>query len=322
MIGVAIDPIKVSIGQFYGIEINDFAATVAKTALWIAESQMMKATEDIVHMNLDFLPLKSYVNIVEGNALRVDWENVVPKDELSYIMGNPPFVGFSMMNAAQKEDMQLIFNDIKNLDYVAAWYKKASDFIQGTRIACGLVATNSIVQGETVARLWPLLNIRINYAHRTFRWDSEAKQKAHVHCVIIGFACYDKENKIIYHNGRDQRVSNINAYLYDAPDVLVASRNKPLCKIPAMVYGNKPADGGYLIIEDEDYADFIKHDPKSIQYIHPLLGATEFLHNKKRWCLWLVGANPSELKQCPKVLERIKGCKETRENSIAAVCMM
>lgn len=318
MIGVAIDPIKVSIGQFYGIEINDFAATVAKTALWIAESQMMKLTEDIVHMNLDFLPLKSYVNIVEGNALRVDWENVVPKDELSYIMGNPPFVGFSMMNAAQKEDMQLIFSDIKNLDYVAAWYKKASDFIQGTRIACGLVATNSIVQGETVARLWPLLNIRINYAHRTFRWDSEAKQKAHVHCVIIGFACYDKENKIIYHNGRDQRVSNINAYLYDAPDVLVASRNKPLCKIPAMVYGNKPADGGYLIIEDEDYADFIKHDPKSIQYIHPLLGATEFLHNKKRWCLWLVGANPSELKQCPKVLERIKGCKETRENSIAA----
>ena len=313
-----LNPIKVSIGQFYGIEINDFAATVAKTALWIAESQMMKQTEDIVHMNLDFLPLKSYVNIVEGNALRVDWETVVPKAELSYIMGNPPFVGFSMMNADQKDDMQLIFKDIKNLDYVAAWYKKASDFIQGTRISCGLVATNSIVQGETVARLWPLLNIRINYAHRTFRWDSEAKQKAHVHCVIVGFACYDKDTKVIYHNGREQRAANINAYLYDAPDVLVASRNKPLCKIPAMVYGNKPADGGYLIIENEDYAEFLKQDPKAEKYIHPLLGATEFLHNKKRWCLWLVGANPSELKQCPKVLERIKGCKETRENSIAA----
>ena len=318
MMGIAINPIRVSIDQFYGIEINDFAATVAKTTLWIAESQMMKQTEDIVHMNLDFLPLKSYVNIIEGNALRIDWETVVPKRELNYIMGNPPFVGFSMMNAGQKEDMQLIFKGIKNLDYVAGWYKRASDFIQGTPISCGLVATNSIVQGETVARLWPLLNIRINYAHRTFRWDSEAKQKAHVHCVIVGFACYDKDTKVIYHSGREQRATNINAYLYDAPDVLVESRNKPLCRIPAMVYGNKPADGGYLIIEDEDYEEFIKQDPHAEKYIHPLLGATEFIHNKKRWCLWLVGANPSELRQCPKVLERIKGCKETRENSIAA----
>lgn len=315
--GVA-NPIRVSIRQFYGIEINDFAATVAKTALWIAESQMMKQTEDIVHMNLDFLPLKSYVNIIEANALRVDWETVVPKRELNYIMGNPPFVGFSLMNADQKKDMQLIFKDIKNLDYVAAWYKKASDFIQGTRVTCGLVATNSIVQGETVARLWPLLNIRINYAYRTFRWDSEAKQKAHVHCVIVGFACYNKDIKVIYHDGRGQQVANINAYLYDAPDVLVTSRNKPLCKIPEMVYGNKPADGGYLIIENEDYTGFLKQDPKAEKYIHPLLGATEFLHNKKRWCLWLVGANPGELKQCPKVLERVKSCKEARENSIAA----
>lgn len=312
------NPIKVSIAQFYGIEINDFAATVAKTALWIAESQMMKKTEDIIHLNLDFLPLKSYVNIVEKNALGVDWGEVVPREKLNYIMGNPPFVGFSLMDAKQKADMQLIFKDIKNLDYVAAWYKKASDFIQGTRIECGLVATNSIVQGETVARLWPLLNIRINYAHRTFIWDSEATQKAHVHCVIIGFACFDHKQKYIFQSGKRIEANNINAYLVDAPDVLVTSRSKPLCNIPAMVYGNKPADGGFLIIEDEEYEDFIKREPQAKKFIHPLLGATEFINNKKRWCLWLVGANPSELAKCPLVMERIKGCKETRANSIAA----
>ena len=312
------NPIQVSIGQFYGIEINDFAVTVAKTALWIAESQMMKETEDVVHMTLDFLPLKSYANIVEGNALRTEWTDVVPKHELDYIMGNPPFVGFSHMSATQKEDMQSIFPDAKNLDLVSAWYKIASDFIQGTNIECGFVSTNSITQGETVASLWRFLNIRINYAHRTFVWDSEAKLKAHVHCVIIGFAAFDRKIKTIFSDGRDRQVENINAYLCDAPDVIVTSRNKPLCKVSPMVYGNKPADGGNLIIEDSEYEDFINQEPQAKPFIRPLLGAVEYLHGKKRWCLWLDGMSPAEIKKCPLVYERVRRCKESRENSVAA----
>ena len=312
------NPIQVSISQFYGIEINDFAVTVAKTALWIAESQMMKETEDVVHMTLDFLPLKSYANIVEGNALRTEWTDVIPKYELSYIMGNPPFVGFSHMSATQKEEMQSIFPDAKNLDLVSAWYKIASDFIQGTNIECGFVSTNSITQGETVASLWRFLNIRINYAHRTFVWDSEAKLKAHVHCVIIGFAAFDRKIKTIFSDGRDKQAENINAYLCDAPDVIVTSRNKPLCKVSPMIYGNKPADGGNLIIEDSEYEDFINQEPQAKPFIRPLLGAVEYLHGKKRWCLWLDGISPAEIKKCPLVYERVRRCKESRENSVAA----
>lgn len=311
-------PIQVSIGQFYGIEVNDFAVTVAKTALWIAESQMMNETEDVVHMSLDFLPLKSYANIVEGNALRMDWETVVPKRRLSYIMGNPPFVGFTYMSAAQKDDMQAVFPGTKNLDFVAAWYKIASDYIQGTGIECGFVSTNSITQGETVAGLWKFLDIRINYAHRTFIWDSEAKLKAHVHCVIIGFAAFDRKEKWIYQNSRPVLATNINAYLCDAPDILVTSRNKPICNVSRMVYGNKPADGGNLIIEDEDYLPFIKKEPQAEKFIRPLLGAVEYLHGKRRWCLWLQGISPAELRQCPMVMDRVKRCQEARAGSVAA----
>ena len=317
-IGIYANPIQVSIGQFYGIEINDFAVTVAKTALWIAESQMMKETEDIMHMSLDFLPLKSYANIVEGNALRLDWESVVPKHELNYIMGNPPFVGFTFMSSEQKADMQVIFPGTKNLDLVCGWYKRASDFIQNTSIECGFVSTNSITQGETVAALWKYLNIKINYAYRTFIWDSEAKSKAHVHCVIIGFAVGDRKEKWIFQGNQRTQAENINAYLCDAPNVIVASRSKPLCDVPAMVYGNKPADGGNLIIEADEYEEFIAKDPNAKKFIRPLLGASEYLHNKKRWCLWLKGASPNELKSCPMVMERIRRCKETREKSIAA----
>ncbi|MBO5106388.1 MAG: class I SAM-dependent DNA methyltransferase [Clostridia bacterium] len=312
------DIIKVSIGQFYGIEINDFAVTVAKTALWIAESQMMKETELIAHINLDFLPLKSYANIVEGNALRLDWETVVPKDKLNYIMGNPPFVGFTYMSQMQKEDMEYIFPKMKNLDFVSAWYKLASDYIQDTNIQCGFVSTNSITQGETVTSLWKYLNIKINFAHKTFIWDSEAKLKAHVHCVIIGFACFDKKEKWLYQNGRSIKANNINAYLCDAPNILIESRNKPLCDVSKMVYGNKPADGGYLIIEDEDYLPFITKEPQAQIFIKPFLGAVEYLHGKKRWCLWLKDASPKDLRNCPQIMERIKGCKGTRESSIAA----
>ena len=220
LFGDSKNPIKVSIGQFYGIEINDFAVTVAKTALWIAESQMMKETTDIIHHEIDFLPLKSYANITAGNALRMDWEDVVPKDKLNYIMGNPPFVGARLMDSTQKQDVEKIFDgwkNIGNLDYVACWYKKAADMMYSTQIRTALVSTNSITQGEQVAILWePLFNkgVHIDFAHRTFRWDSEASNKAHVHCVIVGFsvAPYLKE-KVIFTDATKQIVHNINAYL-------------------------------------------------------------------------------------------------------------
>ncbi|MCQ2573997.1 MAG: N-6 DNA methylase, partial [Treponema sp.] len=223
------DTVFVNIHQFYGIEINDFAAVVAKTALWIAESQMMKATSEILLKNLEFLPLKSYANIVEGNALRIDWETIVPKNELNYILGNPPFVGFTYMNAAQKEDMELIFPGIKNLDFVCAWYKKANEYIKNTKIECAFVSTNSITQGETVSRLWDCVDFTINFAYKSFIWDSEANLKAHVHCVIVGFADFSRKEKWLYSDKQKNKASNINAYLTDAPNIIVKSRNKPLC---------------------------------------------------------------------------------------------
>lgn len=316
--GVAYNPVKVSISQFYGIEINDFAVTVGRTALWIAESQMLHETEEIIHMNLDFLPLKTNAYIQEGNALEIDWNDVISVHELSYIIGNPPFVGFTYMSDEQKSDMELIFPGIKNLDFVAAWYKKASDYIKGTFVECAFVSTNSITQGETVARLWSLLDVKINFAYKTFVWGSEAKIKAQVHCVIIGFATFSRKVKKLYTGDNYKIVDNINAYLCDAPDILIDSRNKPLCDVSKMIYGNKPADGGYLIIEDEDYEDFIKREPQAKKYIRPLLGAVEYLHNKKRWCLWLKGVAPTEIKSCPLVYDRVKKCKEAREGSKAA----
>ena len=312
------NPIKVNIHQFYGIEINDFAVTVATTALWISEAQMMAETEKIIHHDIDFLPLKSYANIHEGNSLRIAWEEVCPKDELDYIIGNPPFVGFTFMTKEQKEDMQQLFPGIKNLDYVCCWYKKANDFIQGTKIECAFVSTNSIAQGETVARFYSQLNYKINFAYQSFVWSSEASQKAAVHCVIIGFAMFDRETKFIYMGNAKTEVKQINAYLCDAPNVLVQSRNKPLFDIPKMIYGNKPADGGFLIIEDCDKEDFLKQEPQAEKFVHPFMGAVEFLHNKKRWCLWLVHATPAEIKACPLVYERVKKCQEKRAASIAA----
>ena len=316
--GAVTDPIQVSIAQFHGIEINDFAVTVAKTALWIAESQMMKETEKILLMDLDFLPLKTNANIVEGNALRLDWESVVDKTRLNYIMGNPPFHGFTFMTADQKVDMSNLFPNVKNLDYVCGWYKKASDYIRGTNIEVAFVSTNSIVQGETVSRFWSFMDDDIiNFAYRTFVWDSEASEKAHVHCVIIGFSKKHREKKYIFEGDRGKLANNINRYLIDGDNIIVESRNKPICRVPKMIYGNKPADGGYLIIEDEDYLDFVSKDPNAVQFIKPLIGAAEYIKGKKRWCLWLVGANPSELKKCPLVVERVRKCKEVREASIA-----
>ena len=323
-----LNPIKVSIKQFYGIEINDFAVTVAKTALWIAESQMMKDTENIVHVDLDFLPLKTYANIVEGNALRINWEDVVTKDKLNYIMGNPPFVGYSLQTKEQKDDIASIYIDDKGKtyktagknDYVACWYFKASELMQNTNIKTALVSTNSITQGEQVASIWQPLyqrfNIHIDFAHRTFRWDSESNSKAHVHCVIVGFSCLENKNKRkLYSNERMQLVDNINAYLINADNIFIENIKKPLCDVPEMAKGSIPVDGGNLIIEAADYEDFIKKDPNAKNYIKKLVGSEEFINNKDRYCLWLVNVNPSEIKHCPLILERIGKVKEMRLSS-------
>ena len=313
-----VNPVKVSIRQFYGIEINDFAVTVAKTALWIAESQMLRETEKIIHMEIDFLPLKTNANIHEGNALRMDWKEILEPSSNVLLFGNPPFLGFTFMDKAQKEDVEALFPGIKNLDYVSCWYKKAADYINGTDIECAFVSTNSITQGETVGRMWKNLDVIINFAYRTFIWNSEAKEKASVHCVIIGFSEHNRDIKYIFSNNTVKKAANINPYLVDGPNVLVMSRNKPLCNIPSMVYGNKPADGGYLIIEDEDYKDFLTKDPSAKEFIRPLLGAKEFLHNTKRWCLWLKDVAPSEIKKHPAIYERVCKCRENRLQSKAA----
>ncbi len=321
-------PIKVSIHQFYGIEINDFAVTVATTALWISEAQMMAETERIVHHDIDFLPLKSYANIVEGNALRTDWESVCPKAELNYIIGNPPFVGYSLQSKEQKADLLSVFVDGKGkpyktagkIDYVAAWFYKAAQLMQGTSIRAALVSTNSITQGEQVAAIWKplkeLFGIHIDFAYRTFRWDSEANLKAHVHCVIVGFSIAPNEMKrLLFDNGQVSVVENINGYMIGAPDVYVEMKSKPICNVPPMRAGNRPADGGHLIIESDEYEDFIKREPNAVPYIKKLVGAAEFINNKKRWCLWLVGASPSTLRSMPLVMKRIESCKQDREEA-------
>ena len=374
VIGEFADPIKVSINQFYGIEINDFACSVAQTALWIAESQMMAETDEIVGYSLDPLPLKTYNNIREGNALRMDWREwpvyddtpsiiarntyvyQYPEEEagvleepgirygnldlytrkielrpgkkepktqrvhFDYIMGNPPFVGARWLNSAQREDIKTIFGPKwKNsgiLDYVCCWYKKAYDYMNGTMCRAALVSTNSITQGEHVAAIWkPLfeMGLHFDFAHRTFIWDSEASEKAHVHCVIIGFStCHSERQRRIYDGGNENVAKNINGYLLDAPDVFIESRVKPLCDVPEIRKGNQPTDGGNLIIEKEDYEDFVKREPASLPFIKRFFGAKEYLNNIPRYCLWLVNVAPSQIKAMPSVMERVSKVREMR----------
>ncbi len=322
------NPIQVSISQFYGIEINDFAVTVAKTALWIAESQMMKETEDVVHMTLDFLPLKSYANIVEGNALRTEWTDVIPKHELSYIMGNPPFVGYSLQSKEQKEDILSIYVDEKGksyktagkIDYVSGWYFKAAQFMQGTSIRTAFVSTNSITQGEQVAGVWKPLyerfGIHIDFAHRTFRWDSEASLKAHVHCVIVGFSVVpNSQERRLFTSERVQIAENINAYLLDAPNVFIDSRSTAICDVPQMVYGNKPTDGGFLFLTTEERDELLQKEPEAEKFVRQIYGATEYINNKVRYCLWLVGASPAELRKSAFIMQRVEQVKKFRLSS-------
>lgn len=366
-----VNPIKVSIQQFYGIEINDFAVTVATTALWISEAQMLRETEKITRRDIDFLPLKSYSNIREGNALRMDWNFIPYKDGLpsplpikslpssrtvpeykpvekerieirpnvheityeeapkeeglimmyDYIIGNPPFVGARQMNSEQKEDVIHIFGEkwknVGNLDYVCCWYMKG---FQSTRIGhprIAFVSTNSICQGEQVANLWqPLMEkgLRIDFAHRTFRWDSEASLKAHVHCVIVGFSHKDEKPKelLIYDNDKKTKAGHINAYLMDAPDVFIGSKSSPLCDVPWVGIGNLPIDGGNYLFTKEQMDEFVKIEPKSANYFKPWYGSEEFIHRKPRYCLWLGDCTPAELRQMPHCLKRIEAVKELR----------
>ena len=323
LLDVGYDLVKVKISQLYGIEINDFAVSVANAALWIAESQMLEETMSIVYSNIDFLPIKSYSNIVEGNALRLNWEEVVPKDKLSYIIGNPPFLGARLMSSSQKEDMLHVFGKLKgvgNLDYVSAWYRKSAELIQDTTVEVALVSTNSITQGEQVAILWKNLmldfGIIINFAYLPFVWNSEAKDKAKVHCVIIGFSKNNWiEKKIFDTTGQVNKVEFINGYLLGAKSVFIESRATPIEDVFEMGIGNKPIDGGNYLFNEEEMHSFIEIEPSSRKYFKKWFGAQEFINRKNRFCLWLGEASPSELRSMPNVLKRIEAVRNYRLSS-------
>lgn len=326
VMGGSISPVQVSISQFYGIEVNDFAVTVAKTALWIAESQMLEETKKIVYANIEFLPLKTNASIVEANALTLDWQTVIPREKLHYIMGNPPFVGARMMAPAQKSDLLAVFGpgwkNLGNLDYVAGWYKKAADYMGGTPVRAALVSTNSVSQGESVANLWrPLFagGLHIDFAHRTFRWDSEAKIKAHVHCVIIGFSCVPSAKpRVIYTGGEPHTARNINAYLLDAENIFVESRNKPLCPVPEIGIGNKPIDDGNYLFTQEEMEAFLAKEPGAAPYFHPWYGSYEFINRRPRYCLWLGDCTPAQLHALPECLKRVQAVRAFRLASKSA----
>lgn len=319
------DTIKVSIQQFYGIEINDFAVKVAKTALWIAEAQMWTETQRILSSEnriKDFLPLESYDNIYEGNALRVDWNDVLPNTKCNYIMGNPPFVGARLMTEKQKNDIAEIFKNFKNygnIDYVGCWYVKSADYMKNTKIETALVSTNSICQGEQTTILWKEIisnGININFAYRTFRWDSEASLKAHVHCIIVGFSYNNRDNKIIYDNGKVNIVKNINAYLVDAPNIFIDNNSNPICNVSKADFGSMPNDNGFLSdYTEEEVKEINAKYPESQNMFKLFVGATEFLHNKKRYCLWLKDVSPMLIKKVPPVYSAVEKVKELRINS-------
>lgn len=332
------NPIQVSIQQFYGIEINDFAVTVAKTALWIAESQMLDETKNILYgFKQDFLPLKTYVNIIEGNALRIEWNDVVEKSRLTYIIGNPPFVGYSLQSKEQKDDILSVYVDEKGkpykatgkIDYVAGWYFKASQLMQGTSIRASFVSTNSITQGEQAATVWkPLVDrfqIHIDFGYRTFVWNSEANDKAHVHVVVIGFSVAEsKKPRQLYttyyrriggenvEQTECKNVSSINAYLLPGENLFIENRTTPLCKVPMMISGNRPADGGHLILSQEEYEELVAKEPGAKGFIKRFMMGNEFINAIPRYCLWLVGVSPTELKKYPLVMKHVVLCREDR----------
>jgi len=319
--------IKVHVEQFYGIEINDFAVSVASTALWIADHQANQETSRILDHPYINLPLKKLHNIVCENALRFDWSELLPAEKCNYVMGNPPFVGSSNCTAKQKQDIVDLYGKIRlsnSLDYVAGWYYKTCEMmVINPEIKAALVSTNSITQGEQVAPLWGTLferfDVHIDFAWRTFIWNSEAKDKAHVHCVIIGFSIKQtKMPKTIYDsNGDEIDAQNINAYLVNAPNVLVVSQSKPICDIPQMTYGNKPSDGGHLILTLDEKEELLLEEPASEQFIKRYIGSTEFINGNNRYCIWLHDVSFSLVKKCSRILARIEQVRAFRLASSA-----
>ena len=323
LFGVLDNPIRVSLDQFYGIEINDFAVSVAKTALWITEEQMLRKTQEILPgYQFDFLPLRNLDNLREGNALTTDWAEVFPAD-LTYLVGNPPFLGARNQSKEQKADLLAVFDGAKNagnIDFCGAWYMKAARFTQGKHTRCALVSTNSICQGEQVANLWkPLhdMGIHIDFAHNTFRWDNEAMDKAHVFCVIVGFSREVSEKRLYLHETPDapeelRHPGNINAYLVDAPDVFVYGRSKPISDVPEIGIGSQPIDDGNYLLTNEELEEFLKAEPAARKFIHQWMGSREFINGIKRWCLWLGEATFAELKELPLCRQRIENVRQFR----------
>lgn len=319
------DLVMCNVDQFAGIEYEEFPAQIAKVAMWLIDHQMNMLCSAEFGEYFVRLPLRKSANIIQGDALELDWNEVAPKEQLSYIIGNPPFVGARLMSKEQSAQIERVFDHIRgagNLDYVTAWYAKAAQYIQGTRIKVAFVSTNSIVQGEQVGILWRVLlekyNVHIHFAHRTFKWSNEAKGKAAVYCVIIGFANFDTDNKTIFEyediTGEPHilRAKNINPYLVDAKNTLIENRSKPLCDVPTIGIGNKPIDGGNYLFTKEEMEEFIELEPKSAQYFRPWYGAAEFIQQKPRYCLWLGDCSPSELRSMPHCMERVKNVRELR----------
>lgn len=311
------NPIKVQISQFYGIEINDFAVAVAKTALWIAESQMMHETEAVVLMHLDFLPLKTNAHIVEGNALRMDWWRLVGRQELSYIMGNPPFVGHNVRSEAQKADMEYVFDNIKTdkSDYVTCWFYKAAAFTKNTQIRNAFVATNSVCQGVSVGVVWKQIfdmGLKIDFAWSTFVWDSEARDKANVHVVIVGFSDSKLPRVVkLFSNGTTLLCNNLNGYLIDAPNVCLERRSSPISDVPKIRVGSLPRSSAFTVTKEER-PEFIKDNPICEKWIKPYIGSDEFINAKERYCLWLKGADIKEIRSCKMVMERVELVRAAR----------
>lgn len=319
------NPIRVNLGQFYGIEINDFAVTVARTALWISEDQMMKETMNIIHQSMDILPLKSYANIVEANALTMDWNDLVDKNELDYIMGNPPFVGYKYLSKSQKSELKYLFNNMRSIDYVVGWYNISMNYIQETNIKCAFVSTNSIVQGESIQNMWKPLNeeykFEIDFAHRSFKWSSEASDIASVYCVIIGFSYRGCDKKVLFDNGNKKNVEKINPYLVEADFITMNRTSKPLCKVSKMTKGAQLIDGDNFRLTESEAEQIISKDQNIKPYIYEYLNARMFINrtskDKKEYCLYLLNCPPNLINKNSTVKDRVRKVKEYRENSSA-----
>ena len=319
-------PLKISLDQFFGLEINDFAVSVASTALWIAQLQANREAEMIITRNIEDLPLHDAAHIHQGNALRFDWNDVLPAKKCSYVIGNPPFLGYSRLGKEQKEDRLAIFGKPGGvLDYVACWYRVAANYMQGTTAEAAFVSTNSICQGQQVTPLWkPLfeMGIHINFAHRTFTWSNESADQAHVYCIIVGFSYVERAEKFAWNYPKGavekEQVKQLNGYLADAASVFLERRSKPLCDVPMMNAGGKPTEGGFLLMTPEERDELVHIEPEAEQYIRKFSMGEEFIKGKDRYCLWLVDCPPQKITKMPAVRERVLKVKEMREKSTKA----